>query len=318
MSGQTAQTVSKVARLQIATESLRVLPHAHALHCIRLLQIVLPVFLLTGCWEKIEYQGTFPAEMGSSPAAAPPAIADETGGAQQEQVARSNGASNTARVDVDLETPPETSSEAPPTEMPPAGTPVVEMPLSNSSAMPGVEPVDARSPSDMFTTERAAWTLGSKFSLAALANDRGAAPESVSTWFDEARSMAERLNVPLANLPQADLSSPNVPSRAVLGYILDQEKAIGPKLATDHGDDHDALFRLAIRTNLLRVLNTPGSKPVEALSKSIVDLGPLSGLPIDTWQPLLDLLNDGATADAIRTAVPQMHEKVEQHLATEP
>jgi hypothetical protein len=168
------------------------------------------------------------------------------------------------------------------------------------------------------TSKLAAWTLGSKFSLAALANDRGIVPESVPQWFEEARAAAQSLNVPLDDLPPRPTdASTDAPSREVLGYILNQEKAIGDRLSTDFGDDHAAIFRIAIRSNLLRVLSTPGSKPVETLATSLAELGPRSGLPKELWQPLLDRTAADSTPAAIRAAVPQMHASVEAYLTAE-
>jgi hypothetical protein len=188
--------------------------------------------------------------------------------------------------------------------------------------LPATDPpafaVSTTSPPAAIGTKRAAWLLGSRFSLAALANDRGIVPEEVAKWSEEARSMAELLNVPLAASPERPATPPSEgPSREVLGHILNQEKAIGERLAADHSEEHDAIFRLATRTNLLRVLNTPGTKAVDTLSTSIADLGPRSGLPLALWQPLLDVLNEGAASAAIRAAVQQMHERIETHLAAE-
>jgi hypothetical protein len=168
-------------------------------------------------------------------------------------------------------------------------------------------------------TKHAAWILGSRFSLAALANDRGIVPEDVPKWFEEARSKAELLNIPLAALPArpATPQPAGPPSREVLDYIVNQEKSIAEQLATDRGDQHAALLRMAVRSNLLLVLNTPGTKAVETLTKSLTDLGPQTGLPPELWQPLLDLLAQNATPAAVRKAVPQMHADVEQHLAAE-
>jgi hypothetical protein len=192
-----------------------------------------------------------------------------------------------------------------------------EVPTVDPPAMP-VSTTIAATPPATVNTKHAAWILGGRFSLAALANERGIAADEVPKWFDEARATADSLEVPLAALPERPLEAPSdTPSREVLGYILEQEKTIGPKLAAMYGEDHDAMFRLSVRTNLLRVLNRPGSKAVDTLSKSITELGPRSGLPSGLWQPLIGAMHDGATSAAIRAAVPQMHEKVEQHLAAE-
>jgi hypothetical protein len=308
-----AQFVAQVAKLQNAAEFLRI-QRAHApnpilrsLYCIRNLLFVLAVCLLTGCWEKIEYRGTFPENAKSNQVAAEPTAAIEPP-SQQPEPAQAAREFDSAKFNSPPTIPSESNIETPPTEVP----------ASDPAALPVSATVGAISPPASIGTKRAAWVLGSKFSLAALANDRGAVPEDVPKWFAEAQAMAEALNIALAALPaRPSTAQSDTPSREVLGYIVEQEKAIGPQLAKAHGDEHDALFRLAVRTNLLRVLNTPGSKAVETLSASITDLGPRSGLPIKFWQPLLDVLTNEAASADIRTAVPRMHANVEQHLAAQ-
>jgi hypothetical protein len=158
--------------------------------------------------------------------------------------------------------------------------------------------------------------LGSRLSLAALANDRSIAPEDVPTWFEEAQQLAAQLKVPVAPLPEKPVdASGEAASKAVIAYLLDQEKAIGAELEQTGDVEMSALFRLAMRTNLLLVLNTPGSKAVDTIAKSIEALGPRTGLPPELWQPLLDMLKQLASPAAVRTAVRQMHTDVGRHLA---
>jgi hypothetical protein len=269
--------------------------------------MVLVICLLSGCWEKVEYRGTFQKTAKSSANGAAPSTSMEEP-SQVSETTQTVGASDLAHVD----SPPATV----PTEV---ESPPMEVSASDSSAMPTSATSDAASPPDSTNTKRAAWILGSWFSRAVLENDLGAARDDVAKSLAEAQAMAESLNISLATLPAPPTTQPsNTPlSREALGHIVEQEKAIGTQLAKSHGDEHDALFRLAVRTNLLRVLNAPGSKPLETLSRSITDLGPRSGLPIKFWQPLLDVLNSGAAPDGVRAAVTRMHANVEQHLATE-
>jgi hypothetical protein len=279
-------------------------------------QFVVPICLLVGCWEKIEYQGTFGTPTTPDTEPSPPVAVNDVPG-EQPQPAPTVGERYTAKADGDATSSLDAGVESPLPETPAAETPTPDVTETDPPAMPVSATVETDSPLAATSTKQAAWILGSRLSLAALANDRGVAPEDVPKWFDEARAMAERLNVSLADLPERPSPPSETPTREVLGFILNEEKTIAAKLATDHGDEHDAIFRLAIRTNLLRVLNTPGSKAVATLSTSISDLGSRSMLPIELWQPLLDLLNNGATSAAIRAAVPEMHQRIDLHLAAE-
>jgi hypothetical protein len=158
--------------------------------------------------------------------------------------------------------------------------------------------------------------LGSRLSLAALANDRGIGPEDVPKWFEEAQVLGTELNVPIVPLPDKPTDATGeAASKAVIAYLLEQEKAIGAELEKSGDLQMSALFRLAMRTNLLLVLNTPGSKAVDTIAKSIEALGPRTGLPTELWQPLLDMLKEQASPAAVRTAVRQMHTDVGRHLA---
>lgn len=298
--------------------SRRVIIHASPLiHYIRALAFVATICLLTGCWEEIEYRGPIASDSSANAKLTPTtevAAAPTLPAADEPQTSPPAEEPDTSKLESDSAgaTAPAQVSLAPPAE-----APSTDLPTSDPPAMP--EPAAADAPPAPVSTKRSAWILGSRFTLAALANDRGIAPDEVPKWFDEARTIAHALSVPLADLPKPPPQSPSYsPSREVLGHILNEEKTIGPLLATNYGPDHDAIFRLAMRANLLRVLNTPGSKAVATLSNSIAELGPRTGLPSELWQPLLDTLNDAATTSAaISTAVPQTHQKIEQHLASE-
>jgi hypothetical protein len=213
------------------------------------------------------------------------------------------------------------SPESPPVETSPAETSPVETgPIETAAAETPAAPVSTEintAPTlAIGHTGRAAWILGSKLSLAALANDRGIAPEDVPKWFEEAQAAAAALNVQIIPLPERAESQNSEPaSKAVLGYVLDQEKTISKQLASSVGDQDAAVFQLAMRSNLLLLLNSPGSKAVETISKSVAALGPRTGLPAELWQPLLDTLAQGATPADVRTQVRQMHTDIGRHLA---
>jgi hypothetical protein len=237
---------------------------------------------------------------------------------EQSPPAPTVGENVVANVDANSAIDPGAQSETPPEVASASETLPADGPVTDPAAIAVSTTVEPTLPPASAGTKHAAWVLGSKFCLAALANDGGAVPEDVTKWFEEAKLSAESLNVPLADLPKQP-ATPNAqaPSSNVLEYIVKQEKAIGDRLAADRDEQHAAIFRMAVRSNLLLMLNTPGSRAVETLSKSLAELGPRTGLPQELWQPLLDLLAQSATPAAIREAVPQMHADVEQHLAAE-
>jgi hypothetical protein len=159
-----------------------------------------------------------------------------------------------------------------------------------------------------------AWLLGSHLSLAALANDRGLAPENVQKWLESAKAHAAALGVVLADLPEKSVTGNQTTSRQVLSYLFVQGQQIGRELAKQHGADHAALVEVALKSNLLRVLYSPGSGTTEAISGAIAQAAPRADLPATLWQPLLDLLAAKADPAEVRKAVQSFHAEVERHL----
>jgi hypothetical protein len=281
------------------------------LHCIRTFWLVLPFCLITGCWQEIEYRGSDPptAQPSAPPSATTPPVAvaaEPTEPVEAIELAPNNPDVNnryTATGGSEQAMPAEAPSEPPSSE-------------SETEAVPVSATVEAEPPQPAINTRQATWLLGSRLSLAALANDRGIAAEDVPKWFQEARSMAGLLQVPLGELPARPADSQgNGPSREVLAYLVDQGKIIGGQLATDHGVENAALFQMAWTSNLLLVMNQPDLAPVQHVIKLVTGAAERSQLPAKLWQPLLDTLANGSPAAAVRTAVRQLHADVESHLA---
>jgi hypothetical protein len=183
---------------------------------------------------------------------------------------------------------------------------------------PEAEPTPASSqpePPAAPNTRLAAWQLGSRLTLAALAHDRGLVPEDAAKWFAEARAAAELLGTSVAELPEpAAATEGDGGSRRVHDYLFQQGQRIWRELTDRHGADHAALFEVAVRSNVLLVLYQPASPSVDALANSIREAAPKAELPAELWQPLLDTLADQSPPAAVRDAVRRMHADVEQFL----
>ena len=92
---------------------------------------------------------------------------------------------------------------------------------------------------------------GDRLSFAALAHDRGLAPESVPKWFEEAQSAAKALGTSVDGLP--DAASPGDTGRAsqqVINYMIAQGRHIGGDIAQKHGRESAALFEVALKSAL--------------------------------------------------------------------
>lgn len=162
-----------------------------------------------------------------------------------------------------------------------------------------------------------AWLLGSNLSLAALANDRAAAQDKVADWFEKSQRLATLLGTTVADLPPRPADDKVDPhADKALEYLFDQGQSIGRHLAAQHGDDHAALFELALKSNILLVLYQPGAPVVKSLSATINQAGERAKLPAELWQPLVKLLDEGASVKAVRDAVFQLHDDVDRYLST--
>jgi hypothetical protein len=308
-----------------------------ALHYIRRFRFAMLLFGLAGCWQEIEYREPGQTVGATESIEAPQPAA--TAGTEQSEVvatnnvldpeaatsqpAMTNTAAATGQAEVGDRYAAGTDADQPEApETPPDSAPDATLeesaagpPPTDAQSTPGATAVES-APVSPTQADHTAWMLGSRLSLAALANDRGIAPEDVPKWFAEAQQLAAELKVPVAPLPEKPVDAEDeAASKAVIAYLLDQEKAIGAELERSGGLEMSALFRLAMRSNLLLVLNTRGSKAVDTIARSIEALGPRTGLPTELWQPLSDMLKEQASPAAVRTAVRQMHTDVGRQLA---
>ena len=317
----------------------------HSLHSIVagrvILLVVLALCAAGGCWEEIEYTGPDPAKIARReprlPADRQPASTDESSARQESPPL----ATDTAPPEL-KSAPPASTDAASPTPGPGAkeaqedadapdfldGLPTdesliddlepEEAPVTETDTTAEPQPPESTPPEPALTTRLAAWKLGSKLTLAALAHDRRLVPDDVATWFAEASSAAETLGTSIAELPEPVAATErDGGSRRMHDYLFQQGQRIWHELTDRHGEDHAALFEVAVRSNVLLVLYEPGSSAVDALANSIREAAPRAKLPPELWQPLLDTLANQSPAAQVRSAVRRMHADVEQYLSRE-
>ncbi len=201
-----------------------------------------------------------------------------------------------------LPVPPVTDNTAgpPPTFVKPENPPATTTPAAPSS----------------FNTRRAVWALGSKLSLSALANDRGAVPENVTKWFTQSQKLAELLGTKIDPLPPQPAAADADPySRAALNYLLLQGQSIGRSLAENQGADHAALLEIAIKSNYLLVLYQPRAPAGVDIATAIAEAAPRAKLPPELCKPLLDALAQQEPADDIHKLVRKLHTEVDSYLS---
>jgi hypothetical protein len=180
-----------------------------------------------------------------------------------------------------------------------------------TTARPATENADQ---SAAAMSRRAAWQLGSKWSLAALARERGASFDNVTKWLEQANTLARFLGASLSQLPPP-LSDREVSTRAMVRHLFAEGQRVGRQLAERYGPDHAALFELGVKSNLLLVLYEPKTPVAETLARSIAKARDEAGSPVELWQPLLDAMAEGREPAAVRQLVFRLHEEVDRSLA---
>jgi hypothetical protein len=344
------------------------------LHYIRYVSWVAPIFLLAGCWQKIEYKGK-PVAAAKSPASAaeatnavpeskpvepqplvapsvntsttapvaavPPSSAPVVDNsptappATEFQPVAAAPISSTAQIQPPPSSPPQKSdadddryaipakglelsehSQFIPPEMPPAPAPASPQPKRHTDATPVSATIDVEQKAVSPNFRHAAWILGSRLSLAALAHDRRMAANSIPTWLDEAQSACKVLDISVAELPEpAPENDPAPASRQVIRYLLDEGQRIGRDLAKRYGPHQLALFEVAVKSNILLLLYSPGSDATNSIAAAISRAAPQAQLPPKLWKPLLERIEKKSSLEEVRTAVRQMHKNVDQYLA---
>ncbi|MEX2316299.1 MAG: hypothetical protein WD669_04045 [Pirellulales bacterium] len=164
-------------------------------------------------------------------------------------------------------------------------------------------------------TRRAAWLLGSRWSLAELARERGAAEKDVADWLILARAQAQMLGTSLSELPPpagGNETAAGTPSPTVKHLVAEGQR-LGRDL-TRFGPDHVALFELAVKSNLLLVLYEPGSRTTDALVDVITQSRERASLPQELSQPLLTAIAERREPALIRQTVFRLHDAVGRNL----
>ncbi len=163
------------------------------------------------------------------------------------------------------------------------------------------------------TTKGMAWMLGSNLSLAALMHDRGATEQSDSL-LGKARILANELKVEVPPLPVKTGESAK-DGAATLGYMLNEAgRAIGQKLKEQYDQSHADLFELALKSNILLMMYSPGESTGKTIAGVIERNGPRANLPEGLWKPVVDKIEAGASFEDVKEAVFKMHTDVRRHL----
>jgi hypothetical protein len=185
----------------------------------------------------------------------------------------------------------------------------VPIPNSNNDEIQTPPAVDA------WNTRRAAWLLGSKLSLAALANEHGATAVEVQKLFGQSSALAKKLGIPLKDLPARSTAGAARPANdPALDYLFTEGQEIGGALAKGQGVELSALFEVAVKSNILLVIYQPGSPTTGAIAAAIEKAAERAKLPETLTRPLLDALAAKSTMVDVRRAVYELHAATDKYL----
>lgn len=183
-------------------------------------------------------------------------------------------------------------------------------------AAPVSAPADAAPPGNVFDSHRAAWHVGSRLSLAALANDRHLSAQNVPIWFEDAKAAAKLLGTTVDDLPEpAAADDKMLLSQQAFDYLVRTGQRIGPEITKQHGAEDAALFEVALKSNILMLLYLPDSQAGHSVAAAIAQAAPKAKLPDELWKPLVEALNKQVPQSDVRAAIKKMHVDVDRYLA---
>lgn len=295
-------------------------PDAKSLAFTTTLQRFLAALLLAGsvgCWEEIKYEPAPPiVQIGAGATVAPEQSAGETSAKPAGVGAPSPAADPLPGAASEVETAAETLAPISEPFSPPTGTPPLEPPpLDLPAKSTGDATAPMATPSEATPRQRLLiWQAASKWSLAAAMSARQLPAERYEQIRRDGEAAAAELGIELpplaAPLPGQSLEQSVV---ATLGdaTIVGVPSAIAER----YGAAAAKLAELAIRSNLLLLTYSPRRSDLALQAVEMRAIAEASGLPTDAWTPLLKLLDEGAEYVAVRSAVFELHRRVESLLA---
>ena len=161
----------------------------------------------------------------------------------------------------------------------------------------------------------AAWQLGSQLSVAGVllvdSNDKAL----VDRQFARASAAASKFGLKLPALP-VRTGQKVEDSAAVLQYLLGATgNPIGAILRKNYGPEHAAVFEIALKANILIILYGPGEKEADTIANVIRKRRVDAKLPNGMTDPLLALIDRGATYNEVKNALFDLNDLAPNFIA---
>jgi hypothetical protein len=160
------------------------------------------------------------------------------------------------------------------------------------------------------TTEGGAWLLGDNLSIAALLYNQGAPQDTVDRFLGKAKKIADIFGLEVKPFP-AKAGTSSASSADMIHYLIAGDgAALGSTLAHKYNDAHGVLFEVAVKSNLLILLYSPGDDLGQSIASVIKSRLTAIHLPENLWINVVTLVNKKGEVDAVKEAVFKMHKDV--------
>jgi hypothetical protein len=160
------------------------------------------------------------------------------------------------------------------------------------------------------TTEGGAWLLGDNLSIAALLYNQGAPQDTVDRFLSKAKKIADIFGLEVKPFP-AKAGTSSASSADMIHYLIAGDgAALGAGLARKYNDAHGVLFEVAVKSNLLILLYSPGDDLGRSIANVIKSRLTSIHLPENLWSNLVTLVNDKGEVDTVKEAVFKMHKDI--------
>jgi hypothetical protein len=162
-------------------------------------------------------------------------------------------------------------------------------------------------------TKAATWRLGDDLSLAAMLYGQDKDPDT-NQLFSKAKKLADALGVDIKPFPAKSSKSSSTLAEMIHYLIKGDGALIGVALGRKYDDEHEILYEVSVKSNLLLLLYAPGDGTANTIGDLVKSRSEKIGLPSRLWVGVVTAINNGRPVDEVRDAVFKMHEDVANYL----
>jgi hypothetical protein len=166
-------------------------------------------------------------------------------------------------------------------------------------------------------SKAATWRLGDNLSLAAIlyGEDKDPGTDQV---FSKAKKLADALGVDIGvdikSFPAKSSKSRSTQSQMIHYLIKGDGALIGLVLGRKYDDEHEILYEVSVKSNLLLLLYGPGDGTANTIGDLVKSRSEQIGLPSRLWVGVVTAINNERPWNEVRDAVFKMHEDVGNYL----